>query len=256
MSHYLETRPPGFVVDRSDHPLRFFALAEEVVNRPGTWSSERIRVFDRFDPDGAGMPREIGAYVRNYRDSRARTFAPFMRDGQWYALYSRHYTATRIMKLPSMEDVGGEEPASMGFCPVELWVPRYRTMTFQQKDGRPIDMLDWHQPHEAEEEEDSSSDPDIQLSDWAWSPVGFVAGCHWGDDTSWKIEAFDLRRAGEGAILRYQPLGYLEMGGDSLSASLDLEMLRADGTGRLRIRTISWEEMKLPEARPADEASA
>jgi hypothetical protein len=40
---------------------------------------------------------------------------------------------------------------------------------------------------------------------------GFVAGCLWGDDTSWKIQYLDLSRAGEGIIRRDDRFGYIEL---------------------------------------------
>ena len=46
---------------------------------------------------------------------------------------------------------------------------------------------------------------------------GFVAGCVWGDDSSWKIEYLDLRKADEGIIKREARFGYIE-----LPAHLDL----------------------------------
>ena len=239
-------RTPSVAPLALDDPRRFVAVAEVVQNRPGTWNSEKIHILDRSQLDPAGQPIEIGSYVRNYADRQARTFAPFMRDGEWYALYSKHYTATRVMRLPSMEDVGGEEPHAAGFCPVELWVPRHTQKPLRCHDGSTIPLLNWHQPHEDDDPEDQ------EAISWHWSPVAFVAGCHWGDDSSWKIEAFDLREVAQGRLRRFQPLGYVHMGGDTLSESIDLEMLRADGTGRLRIRTISTLDIEWPKSPESD----
>lgn len=46
---------------------------------------------------------------------------------------------------------------------------------------------------------------------WCSLDVGFVAGCVWGDDSSWKLEVFDLQRAAEGVISRSARFGYLEL---------------------------------------------
>ena len=40
---------------------------------------------------------------------------------------------------------------------------------------------------------------------------GLVAGCIWGDDTSYKVEYLDLSRAAEGIIRREAKFGYLEL---------------------------------------------
>jgi len=69
-----------------------------------------------------GVREVIGKYQRN--DSMFHhSFCAFRRDGKDYALYSPDYTATRVMTLPDCRDIGGEEPHSDGFCPVEYLVP-------------------------------------------------------------------------------------------------------------------------------------
>ena len=88
---------------------------EEVPNKKGCWSSTLVKIFQ----DG----KEIGNYLRNYSSYGKTTFCPFTKDGKDYALYSKHYTATRIMSLPDCKDLGGEEPDDHGFCPVEFYVP-------------------------------------------------------------------------------------------------------------------------------------
>lgn len=42
---------------------------------------------------------------------------------------------------------------------------------------------------------------------------GFVAGCIWGDDSSWKIQYLDLSRIEEGIIRREERFGYIELPG-------------------------------------------
>lgn len=60
---------------------------------------------------------------------------------------------------------------------------------------------------------------------WVWGPErdreygfiilppqhAFVAGCHWGDDTSWKIQYIDVSRIDEGIIKRDDRFGYIEL---------------------------------------------
>jgi hypothetical protein len=103
-----------------------------------------------------------------------QTFCAFSKAGTDYALYSPHYTGTRLMELPSCRDLGGEDPSPDGFCPVEYFVPI---------DPDSGDALD----------------------------VGFVAGCVWGDDTSWKIQALDLSGAPDGKVARDARFGYVEL---------------------------------------------
>lgn len=40
---------------------------------------------------------------------------------------------------------------------------------------------------------------------------GFVAGCIWGDDLTWKIERLDLSRVAEGKITRSAKFGSVDM---------------------------------------------
>ena len=90
-----------------------------VARQLGTgWHVATVTVFDH--------DMEIGAYERNHAGWAEETFEPFELNGKWYALYSRDYTATRVMSLPDCTDIGGEEPCSSGFCPVEFFVPRYK----------------------------------------------------------------------------------------------------------------------------------
>jgi hypothetical protein len=81
------------------------------------------------------------------------------------------------MELPSCKDIGGEQPSSAGFCPVSYCVPAIYVS------------------------ETSTCESDI----------GFVAGCVWGDDSSWKVECLDLTRVSEGVLKRDSRLGYFEL---------------------------------------------
>jgi len=119
--------------------------------------------------DGA----ELGAYTRNY-PSFFNTFCPFVRGGREFALYSPNYTTTRVMELPSCRDLGGEEPSSHGFCPVDYFVP-------------------------------------VDPTTGDAGELGFVAGCVWGDDTSWKIQALDLSDVEAGVVTRDERYGHLEV---------------------------------------------
>lgn len=118
----------------------------------------------------------IGSYERNYSSYGTKTFCPFIWKGKEYALYSRDYTSTRVMTLPDCKDLCGEERDGYGFCPVEYYVPM--------------------NPFTGES-----------------AGFGFLAGCVWGDDTSWKIQFLDLRQVDEGILIRDDRFGYLELPG-------------------------------------------
>jgi hypothetical protein len=92
-----------------------------------------------------------------------------MQAGRWFALYSPDYPATRVMELPSCKDLGGEEPLSHGFCPIDYYIPY--------------------------------DHPDVEAAGDA-GRFGFVAGCIWGDDSSWKIQYLDLSDAAGGILVR------------------------------------------------------
>lgn len=47
--------------------------------------------------------------------------------------------------------------------------------------------------------------------EWPTGLFGFVWGCYWGDDTSWKVQHLDLSRVQEGIIARDNRFGYVEL---------------------------------------------
>lgn len=95
--------------------LPYSARVISVIEKgPGYWNYQQIGIFEG--------DTKIGEYLRNY-SSFMQTFLPFAQNGQTYALYSSHYTATRVMRLPSCEDICGEDPSPGGFCPMYYHVP-------------------------------------------------------------------------------------------------------------------------------------
>lgn len=148
---------------------------------------------------------KIGEYERNY-SILYDTFYPFFLEGKYYALYSRNYTATRIMSLPDCKDLGGEEPHSNGFCPTGYYVPYLDEVCYKS-----------YQQYLDDTEEDKVIGPMGQF--------GWVCGCVWGDDSSWKIQFLDLRGAAEGKIIRDERFGYRELlgGADKLSSAVNIE---------------------------------
>ena len=49
------------------------------------------------------------------------------------------------------------------------------------------------------------------VSPLVYYPFGFVAGCIWGDDSSWKIQYLELGEVEKGIIKREEKFGYIAM---------------------------------------------
>ncbi len=201
------------------------------LNDPGTWTRILVGVFELQD----GQETQVGEYIRNY--GLMSTFFHFQMNGKDYALYSPHYTCTRIMELPSCQDIGGEEPASNGFCPVEYYVPSYIEREYEFLDGKLMryTIID---PQSKDFEPSTQSfypidpvsgerievkKPNVLVTPLTYTSFGFVSGCIWGDDWSWKVELLDLSQADKGIISREARFGYLPLPDKlSLKNSLDL----------------------------------
>ncbi len=260
-------------------PAPYYAkVVGQIDNGKGVRHYPRVGIFERPEADtsveGYHVPvvrdtdKQIGEYTRNY-SSLMRTFHPFQMCGNtgstpaWYALYSKDYTSTRIMKLPSCEDIGGEEGDSFGFCPVDFWVPPLHYTEILHDEGCPRDDKRGHKPDGTKactctivHDHGCPCCPETRVPNESctcketWTKFyekyhiwrfpdrvhGFVAGCVWGDDTSWKIQYLDLSRADEGIIKREERFGYIEM-----PAHLDLDKAvnldAGDGYMWLRIAT-------------------
>ena len=153
---------------------RYSAEVLETISPPESWKIVKVGVFAHDDKG----KRLIGEYERNY-GTFFSTFFHFRKNNKDYALYSPNYSATRIMELPSCKDIGGEEPHTHGFCPIEFYVPWEK----QDPEGFP--------------EQCTTAD------------IGFVAGCIWGDDNTYKIQYLDLTKAEDGIINRDDRFGYI-----------------------------------------------
>ena len=90
------------------------------------------------------------------------------------------------MELPSCKDICGEEPGTFGFCPTGFYVPETKHLGEDWGDGEIVG-------------------PDGQF--------GFVCGCIWGDDCSWKIQHLDLSKITEGVLTHDDRFGYIELMG-------------------------------------------
>jgi hypothetical protein len=153
---------------------------------------------------------QIGSYERNHAGWAEETFEPFQWNDRWFALYAPDYTATRVMSLPDCRDLGGEAPASDGFCPVEFYVPRYRARSAKNLKTKQC-FNSWVFDNSCIGPDELNEGYDEIFGPWVTVPTGFVAGCIWGDDSSWKLECVDLALAAEGQIVRSARFGHVQL---------------------------------------------
>jgi hypothetical protein len=166
---------------------RFMVEVTEIETGPGALNTLRIDVKNENNIN-------VATYSRNY-PAMYRTFEPFHQSGKMFALISSDYTCTSVLDLQTGEVIASEEPSSMGFCPVGFYVP------------------DWW----------DINDDSILPGSNRWSPdnelpkgdFGFVWGCVWGDDSSWKIQYLDLSLIQSGQIKREERFGYLKLASHS-----------------------------------------
>jgi hypothetical protein len=212
----------------------------KIENRPGTWNSSQVGVF-RYEGE---RKEQVGQYKRNY-PNLLQTFSHFRVNDKDYALYSPDYTISRIMALPSCEDIGGEEPHTAGFCPAEYFVPRYiereyiglddKAQRYRVNEPSADDLI--HKTakftplDEKTGERITVEKPDRPVSPLLYYPFGFIAGCIWGDDSSWKIQYLDLSDAGNGILKRDERFGYIALpDGMPLNKAINLESYGSDST--------------------------
>jgi hypothetical protein len=220
---------------------KYFVKTSDVPTRPGCWNYLKVEVFMNEEQpvyENGQMvtkvvPVKIGEYERNY-SSLMNTFHPFEQNGKHYALYSPKYTATRIMSLPDCKDIGREEPSSFGFCPVE-----YAVWHDEEEYMGHIECLESDSPtlkkYYAEHPVDLK-----KLAGIVNGHFGFVAGCVWGDDTSWKIQALDLSQASNGIVKRSDWFGYMELPEDcSLKDAIAVKLWEPDNW-RIGIPTVEY----------------
>ena len=173
-----------FVIPPAPTPReRFSTRLREVETRTGSWNTCHVDVLD-----SAGQI--VAGYDRNH-PTLYQTFEPFRQGDRMFALISTDYTATSVMDLATGKVVATEEPNAMGFCPTGFYVPDW----WDINDGSILPgSTSWDDRHT------------LPKGDF-----GFVWGCVWGDDTSWKVQYLDLSRVQDGQILRDERFGYVEL---------------------------------------------
>jgi hypothetical protein len=174
-------QPPPLPKPRDRYATRVTKLATP----PGSWTKVHVEVLDG--------EQVIAEYDRNY--SMLQTFEPFRQGAKLFALVSTHYASTSVLDLQSGQIIAAEDPAGNGFCPVGFYVPDW----WDLHDGTKLPgSMHWR--------------PDDD--EWPAGDFGFVWGCVWGDDSSWKIQYLDLSRVQDGIIARDERFGYLKLATD------------------------------------------
>lgn len=185
-------------------------VLNEIETKPGCWKYLNIGVFEIADD---GTEKQVGNYERKY-STMYDTFFAFQQKGKWYALYSSDYKATSVMSLPDCKHIATEPENTWGFCPTGFYVPSKEDLTHHsiyhlyEAKGELDKAEAWFAEHP-----DNRKDG-LEFEQWLKDNVGcfgFVCGCGWGDDQSWKLEYLDLNKITDGVITRRQRYGYLEL---------------------------------------------
>lgn len=200
------------------------------------WAKTHVKVFDK----NISETKPIYEYDRNY--SMLRTFDPFRiwdeKQETWrhMALISPFYVSFELLDLDEHKIIakkspnllskekaeslnkkylekGAEPPykegqnmSSWNFCPSEFHVPDV------------YDILNNKEIEELQEVVNTSKDLDF-WQDWMNNFINrrtfaFEAGCVWGDDWSYKVQAIDLTKIFQGEIQDDDRFGYLILQGE------------------------------------------
>ena len=212
-------------------------VIETIDNGNGYWNYQKIGIF--LDDN------QIGEYIRNY-SSFYNTFFPFNQGDDWYALCSPTYTGTSVMSLPDCKIICEEPKVSNGFCPTEYLVLTEKMLQSELIfiNHKSDDYFRSHGWTEQEIEESYKEDL-IPYTKYA-GKLGFVAGCCWGDDSSWKLQALDLSDVKNGVIKRDDRFGYIELPSsvslkDCISTSLiECEQIEIAVSKAFSLRENKW----------------
>lgn len=181
--YWVETIDPTglFEVPSKPTPRDQYTTRVTRTSPEGVWTAVHVDIVDG--------DRVVAGYDRNH--SMFDTYEPFRQGDREFALIAPHYTATSVMDLASGEIIAGEEPDPNGFCPVGFYAPDW----WDIHDGSvPPGSLYWTEEME-----------------WPRGDFGFVWGCFWGDDSSWKVQYLDLSRVAQGELVRDERFGYVEL---------------------------------------------
>jgi len=176
-----------FEIPPKPTPREAYEARASSTSAPGTWETVHVEVLRHASPKDEGI--RICDYDRSY--AMLRTFEPFRQRGRDFALVSPDYEKTSVLDLATGRIIAEEPDGPDLFCPVGFYVP---------------DWWDVHAGSIIPGSEYWSAD-----KEWPNGDFGFVWGCHWGDDSSWKVQHLDLSRIQEGIISRDDRFGYVEL---------------------------------------------
>ena len=247
--------------------------AETLDNGPGCWNGTRVAIMQQDSQDGE--KKCLGTFDRNY-STNFNDFAVCQKNGRYFALYSPSYSSTRVMEIfPGIgfKDIGGEEKNGEGFCPTDLYIPVLREYVNEEFHCGPTRKIkDWSRfvergkskgrqmLHYPDGSRIRAYTEDLKGKSWdhhwVYGPErefecgyiihppkhAFVAGCYWGDDTSWKIQYLDVSRIDEGVIKRDERFGYIELPRNlSLRDTIHIEDLD-ENDGRIQMSIeLNWD---------------
>jgi hypothetical protein len=174
---------------------KYFLKTEKIDNGSGSWNYVKCEIYSK---NNDGSETRCGEYIRKYSSYAEETFSPFTMNGKDYALYSSDYTTVRVMSLPDCIDIGGREKSSNGFCPVEIYIPRYTYI--KDYEGERRDWVFF---------ENSTADVSGEEKYDRYAPFAIMIGCVWGDDSSWKYRFIDLSEADKGILKEDERFGYI-----------------------------------------------
>lgn len=192
-----------FEIPSRPTPRERYAFRADSYQPAKGWQACHVEILDQ------GVV--VGSYDRNY--AMLDTFEPFRQADRHFALVAPDYTATSVLDLQTGQIIASELAGPDGFCPVGFYVP------------------DWWDTHDG-----SILPGSMHWSDeYEWpsrGDFGFVWGCYWGDDSSWKVQYLDLSEVRQGKIRREERFGYLRLA------------TRPGAAGRDFIRVTSWKGQK------------
>jgi hypothetical protein len=186
-------------------------------DKPGHWSTMLVQVY-----------REgilLGGYRRMYSSFGKETFMPFKWGEHWYALYSANYTCTRVLRLNaiSLEDWCGEDPSAGGFCPAEFYAPQVYRMLNGEDETWQFYEQSLYASYPEFVAEAQQCDCSVDYPGFA-----FLSGCHWGDDSSWKLRYVDYSKIEDKIMAIDERFGYHPLPNQPLASCVDLSCWEPD----------------------------
>lgn len=214
----------GKIIEHNYEHTPFSIVAEECSHGKGYWTTWKVTV-KKYN-------KVIGGYTRGYHGYVETTFHPFMIDNEWYALYSDDYTTTKVARLKNkFEPWCGEEGHSFGFCPVEFYVPRFFKIISTTGTTENKTPFEYYSQYYS-----------INNVGFKYTSYGFLSGCIWGDDSSWKVKFIDLSEIHNKKLIIDDRFGYCELA-DSLSLKESVDIDEPDSS-EIRIAHTEYFSLK------------